>query len=93
MTDEERIAQLTQDMWFERKPAVTPREKAAYAALESACEQAVRSLNKLRLRLWHAVGESGYRSLPMDEARAMLKEARGRIDDALAQCPQGEDKA
>jgi hypothetical protein len=92
MTDEARIAQLTENMRFERKIAVTPREKAAYAAAQAACEDAMRSLRKLNLRLWHAC-EGNYRSLPMDEARALLEEAKEKIDAALAQCPRGMDEA
>lgn len=92
MTEEERTAQLTQSMRFERKPAITPREKAAYAALESACEDALRSLRSLNLRVWHAC-EGDYRSLPMDEAHALLEEVRGKIDAALEKCPQGEVKS
>ncbi len=89
MTEEERTLQLTQGMRFERKPAVTPREKAAYAALESVCGDALDILRRLHLRVWHAC-EGDYRSLPMDEARAMLEEVRAKVDTALEKCPPKE---
>ena len=90
MSDEARIAQLTENMRFERKAAITPREKAAYAAAHTACEDAMYSLRKLNLRLWRAC-EGDYRSLPMDEARARLEEAKAKIEAALAACPQSRD--
>lgn len=89
MSDEARIAQLTENMRFGRKSAITPREKAAYAAAQAACEDATHTLRKLNLRLWHAC-EGDYRSLPMSEARALLEEARDKIDAALEQCPRDE---
>ncbi len=89
MTEEERIAQLTEGMRFDRKPAVTAREKAAYAALETDCDEALKTLRKLRLALWHAA-RGDYRSLPLGDVRAMLEETREKIDAALAKCPRGE---
>lgn len=88
MSSEARIAQLTENMRFERKSAVPPPEKAAYAAAQTACEDALHMLSKLNLRLWHAVEESDYRSLPMAEARALLEETRDKIDSALEKCPR-----
>lgn len=82
MTEEERIAQLTEGMRFERKSAVTARERAAYAALEADCGEAVKALRKLRLRLWHAA-QGDYRSLPPGEARALLEEVKEKIEAAL----------
>jgi hypothetical protein len=90
MSDEARIAELTQAMSFSRKSAATPREKAAYAALSASCGEAARMLNQLNLRLWHAC-EGHYRSLPLPEARAMLEDARRKIDAALEKCPPGAD--
>ena len=88
MSDETRIAHLTQSMNFSRKSAVAPHEKAAYAALSASCGNAARTLNKLNLRLWHAC-EGHYRTLPLSEVRAMLEEARKNIDAALEKCPPG----
>ncbi len=87
-SDEARIAQLTQTMRFERKCAVTAREKAAYAAVHAACEDALGSLRKANLRLWHAC-EGDYRSLPMSEARTLLEEVRDKIEAALEKCACG----
>ncbi len=91
MTEEERIAQLTEGMRFERKPAVTAREKKTYAALEADCDEAVKALRKLRLRLWHAA-QGDYRSLPMEEARALLEEVKEKTDAALQKCLREEKK-
>jgi hypothetical protein len=89
MTDEARIAQLTEGMVFTRKPPLSPADKAKYAALEASCGEAARTLQKLRLRLWHAT-QGDYRSLPLAEARAMLEEVKETIDSALAHCPRND---
>jgi len=49
----------------------------------------MRTLQKLRLRLWHAT-QGGYRSLPLDEAHTILLEARVKIDEALERCPRDD---
>jgi|GEM_PF-3270149 hypothetical protein len=90
MTDDERAARLTDSMRFERRSAVTPREKAVYTAVEASCADAVKILRRLHLRLWHA-SRGEYRSLPMDDVSALLKEAGEKIDAALEKCPRGGD--
>ena len=87
MTDNERIAQLTEGMRFTRKPPLSLADKAKYAALEASCGEVLRTLQKLNLRLWHAA-QGDYRSLPLSEARSLLEEARGKIDEALEKCPR-----
>jgi hypothetical protein len=86
MTEEERTAQLTEGMRFERRTPTTAHEKAEYADLEASCGEAARVLQKLHLRLWHAT-QGDYRSLPITEARALLEEAKGKINAALDKCP------
>ncbi len=87
MTEEDQIRQLTEGMRFERRIPASARDKAAYAALEAACEDALKALQKLHLRVWHAA-QGDYRSLSMDEAHTLLEEAREKIDVALEKCPR-----
>ena len=86
MTEEECTRQLTNGMRFARHAPIPAHEKAAYADLEGACGDALHTLQKLHLRLWHTT-QGDYRSLPMDEVHALLEEARGKIDTALEKCP------
>ena len=83
MTEEERTAQITQSMRFERKPAVTASEKAAYAALEAACGDALRSLRSLNLRAWRACA-GDYRA-----ARGGAGEVRCRAGEVRRRATRG----
>ncbi len=74
------IADMTNDMRFERRPPVTGQQKAAYAALEDGVGDALRDLSKLHLRLWHAASRRDYRSLSLDEALMMLGDIRSQLD-------------
>lgn len=80
----EQIMDILSDMQFERRTPVSRQKKAQYAAMEAGVRDALKELNKLHLRLWHAVSQRDYHSLPLDEARQMLYEIRNRID-ALSQ--------
>jgi len=78
------IADILSAMQFERRTPVSRQKKAQYAAMEAGVSDVIKELNKLHLRLWHAVSQRDYHSLSLDEARQALGEIRNRID-ALAQ--------
>ncbi len=86
MTDntKDRIADMLSDMPFERRTPVSRQKKAQYAATEAGVADALKDLNKLHLRLWHAVSQRDYHSLSLDEARQALEVIRDRIN-ALSQ--------
>ena len=67
-------------MQFERRPAVSRHKKAQYAAMEAGVADALKELNRLHLRLWHAVSQRDYHSLSPDEARQALDVVRCRLD-------------
>ena len=92
MTEEERVAQLTEGMRFARKTPLSPAEKAAYTALEASSGEAMHALQKLHLRLWHAA-QGNYRALSMSDACKLLAEVRAKIDAALEMCPKSGDEA
>ncbi len=75
-----QITDILSDMQFERRPPVSRQKKAQYAAMEAGVRDALKELNKLHLRLWHAVSQRDYHSLPLDEARRTLEEIRNQIE-------------
>ena len=75
----EQIADIINDMRFERKTAVSRARKAQYAALESGVADALKELNRLHLRLWHAVSQRDYHSLPPDEAIQALDDIQKQL--------------
>ena len=79
----EQIANMLSDMQFERRPAVPRQKKAQYAATEAGVADALKELNRLHLRLWHAVSQRDYHSLPLDEIKQMLDEVQCRLDSLL----------
>ena len=83
----EQITDILSDMQFERRPAVSRQKKTQYAALETGVADALKGLNKLHLRLWHAVSQRDYHSLSLDETRKMLDEVRCRLD-VLSKTPE-----
>ena len=84
MTNEKQmIADMIKNMCFERKKPAGKHIKAEFAAMESAIGTITDELNKLHLRLWHAVNKGDYRSLSLEEATAQLEEIQQRIEDIL----------
>ena len=82
MTDntKDRIADMLSDMPFERRTPVSRQKKAQYAATEAGVADALKDLNKLHLRLWHAVSQRDYHSLSLDEARQTLCELERQLN-------------
>ena len=82
MTDntKDRITDMLSEMQFERRAPVSRQKKAQYAATEAGIADALKDLNRLHLRLWHAVSERDYHSLSLEEAKQTLVEIRNRID-------------
>ena len=74
-----QIADIIGDMHFERKAPVSRARKAQYAALESGIADALKELNRLHLRLWHAVSQRDYHSLPPDEAIQSLDDIQKQL--------------
>ncbi|MDD5018782.1 MAG: hypothetical protein PHO15_11880 [Eubacteriales bacterium] len=86
MTDEKTkqlIADMVGDMCFDRKKPAARHEKAMYSILKNSLGDTINGLNKLHLRLWHAVYKGDYHSLSLGETESALKEARQRIDNIL----------
>lgn len=77
------IAHMIQNMCFERKSRASAQQKAAYAALEAGTGKTAQALNKLHLRLWHAVSHGDYHSLSLDETKRLLEAVRQDIDALL----------
>jgi hypothetical protein len=76
---EKRIADVLASLQFERRPPASKLKKAQYAALEAGVGDALRALNRLHLRLWHAVTQRDYRSLPLEETRRTLEEIQRQL--------------
>lgn len=77
---DEKIAAIVEGMRFERKRPVPSRQRAACASLHSGVSAAARDLNRLSLRLWHAVSRRAYHSLSLEETRLALRELARRLD-------------
>lgn len=67
-------------MRFERNAAVPSQTKVMTAALLQKLERPAADMNKLRLRLWHAVEKKDYRSLTLDDAKSELERINAEID-------------
>ena len=80
----QQIVHILSDMQFERKPTISRQKKAQYAAMEAGVAVALKELNRLHLRLWHAVSQRDYHSLSLEEAGQTLDDIRGRLE-ALSQ--------
>lgn len=76
----EKITDILSGMQFERRPPVSRQKKAQYAALEAGVGEALKELNRLHLRLWHAVSKRDYHSLSLDEARQTLCEVERQLN-------------
>jgi hypothetical protein len=77
--DKQRIADMLAGMQFGRKAPPSRQNKAAYAALEAGVADVLKDLNRLHLRLWHAVSRREYHSLSLEEARLELQSIQARI--------------
>ena len=76
----QRIADMLSGMQFGRRLPPSKQTKAEYAALESGIADVLKDLNRLHLRLWHAVSRREYHSLPLDEARLALESIQARLN-------------
>ena len=74
-----RIADMLSGMQFGRRLPPSKQTKAEYAALESGIADVLKDLNRLHLRLWHAVSRREYHSLSLKEARLELESIQARI--------------
>ncbi len=81
----EQIADIINDMHFERKAPVSRARKAQYAALESGIADALKELNRLHLRLWHAVSQRDYHSLSPDEVIQALDDIQKHLSTLSSQ--------
>jgi len=77
--DKQRIEDMLSGMQFGRKAPPSRQDKAAYAALEAGVAGVLKDLNRLHLRLWHAVSRREYYSLSLEEARLGLESIQARI--------------
>jgi hypothetical protein len=77
---DKRIAEMLEDMQFERRLPASKHKKAEYAALEADVSGILKDLNRLHLRLWHAVSQRDYRSISLEEAYGALEDIRLRLD-------------
>lgn len=75
-----QIANMIENMGFERKPRATKKEKEDYAALKDSVAVIKSDIDKLSLRLWHACYKNDYHSLSIDEAKQELQRIRESID-------------
>ncbi|MGI5848847.1 MAG: hypothetical protein ACOX8Q_02060 [Christensenellales bacterium] len=80
---QQRIAGMVKNMRFDRKKRITKKERALYAGLEEKVEKIIIDLNKLHLRLWHAVYKKDYHSLNLVDAKQMLRQISQSISNII----------
>jgi len=76
----DRIKDILAGMQFERRRPVTQHCRTVYAAMQKEVGAALKTLNRLHLRLWHAQQRRDYHVLSLKEARDTLKEVCSRLD-------------
>jgi hypothetical protein len=78
--NDETVLEILEPLDFDKKRPVTSAQKKAYMELQQSVDDARQRLNKLHLRLWHAVNSRDYHSLSLEEARETLESIARHID-------------
>lgn len=79
-SDEDKVAGIINALDFDRKRPMASAQKDAYSRMQKDVNDVRLRVNKLHLRLWHAVNQHDYHSLSLEETREALQDIAKHIE-------------